>query len=258
MPTSSSNRPGSAQANPEDYELLLPQGQQQEPPTPMGQEEQFIKSEYRNGDLMANYAALCASLLTLIVTWIAIFSNNPTEAGWFALHPPLQVLALFIFTYGILTLQPTSQPKTKAAGLSRHQVAMFMLGLPFITIGSFAVWYNKYSKDKAHLVSWHGVFGFICMLWLYAQVALGGGSVWFGGAAFGGGMKAKGLWKYHRLSGYILFPLFLFTVNLGGAWSGWAEKNTQPGMRFIAYSVCPAVVLASVYWRVRLSKMKFF
>jgi len=58
MPTSSSNRPGSAQANPEDYELLLPQGQQQETPTPMGQEEQFIKSEYRNGDLMANYAAL--------------------------------------------------------------------------------------------------------------------------------------------------------------------------------------------------------
>jgi hypothetical protein len=27
---------------------------------------------------------------------------------------------------------------------------------------------------------------------------LGGGSVWFGGAAFGGGMKAKMIWKYHR------------------------------------------------------------
>jgi len=34
---------------------------------------------------------------------------------------------------------------------------MFMLGLPFITIGSFAVWYNKYSKGKSHLVTWHGV-----------------------------------------------------------------------------------------------------
>lgn len=41
-------------------------------------------------------------------------------------------------------------------------------------------------------------FGITCMAWVVAQVALGGGSVWFGGAAFGGGMKAKALWKYHR------------------------------------------------------------
>ncbi|KAF5373061.1 hypothetical protein D9758_001702 [Tetrapyrgos nigripes] len=240
--------------NPEDYELLLPS---QNADAAMGQEEQFIKSESRSGDRLANYVALGAAVMIMTVTWFAIF-NNLTGMGWFALHPPLQTLALVLFTYGILTLQPTSQPKTKAAGLGRHQVIMFMLGLPIITIGSFAVWYNKYSKDKPHLVTWHGVFGLVCMLWLFGQVALGGASVWFGGAALGGGMKAKAVWKYHRLSGYILFPLLLTTVNLGGAWSGWAERNTEYIIRLISYTVCPLVILAAVYSRVRTSKMKFF
>lgn len=41
------------------------------------------------------------------------------------------------------------------------------------------------------------------------QVFVGAGSVWFEGNLFGGGLKAKSLWKYHRVSGYLLFPLFL-------------------------------------------------
>ena len=31
-----------------------------------------------------------------------------------------------------------------------------------------------------------------------AQIVLGGGSVWFNGALFGGNPKAKLMWKYHR------------------------------------------------------------
>ena len=40
--------------------------------------------------------------------------------------------------------------------------------------------------------------GIISLVWLVAQVVVGGGSVWFGGKLFGGGRKAKLLWKYHR------------------------------------------------------------
>jgi len=37
------------------------------------------------------------------------------------------------------------------------------------------------------------------------QVFIGGGSVWFGGKLFGGGMKAKAVWKYHRYASQYLF-----------------------------------------------------
>jgi hypothetical protein len=42
------------------------------------------------------------------------------------------------------------------------------------------------------------MFGITSVVWMVFQVLIGGGSVWFEGAAFGGGMKAKSLWKYHR------------------------------------------------------------
>lgn len=40
--------------------------------------------------------------------------------------------------------------------------------------------------------------GIFCIIWLVAQVGLGAGSVWFDGAVFGGGIRAKAVWKYHR------------------------------------------------------------
>ena len=58
---------------------------------------------------------------------------------------------------GILTLQPTSQPKEKEEGLYRHQVAMFLLGFPAISFGTFSIFRNKQLHDSPSFVSWHGV-----------------------------------------------------------------------------------------------------
>ncbi|KAF9452841.1 hypothetical protein P691DRAFT_793915 [Macrolepiota fuliginosa MF-IS2] len=214
----------------------------------MGIDEQTgIKYEGRSGDRWASRAALTLA----VSTWLAILFNNPISFGWFAFHPTLQTLALTCFTYGVLTLQPTSQPKSKAAGFRRHQTAILYIGVPTITLGTLAVWYNKWLRDAAHFKTWHGTFGLICMLWLLAQIFVGAGSVWNGGALFGGGMKAKALWKYHRMSGYILFPLMLFTAHLGGGWSNWGENNTNSFVRFVAYTLAPALILTGIYARVR-------
>lgn len=35
-------------------------------------------------------------------------------------------------------------------------------------------------------------------MWIVVQVLVGGSTVWYGGAVWGGGAKAKALWKYHR------------------------------------------------------------
>ncbi|KAF4578588.1 hypothetical protein EYR40_001257 [Pleurotus pulmonarius] len=247
-------------ANQEAYELLLPSGQEDtsKQGETMGKEEQMLKPEGRPGDGLAKLAGLISAAVFLLVTWYAELSNDPKQHGWFALHPLLQSFSIALITYGILTLQPTSQPKTKAAGFARHHLAIFFIAFPSITVGTFAVWYNKHLNGRDHFLSWHGTLGITCMLWIIFQVLLGGGSVWFGGKAFGGGMKAKLLWRYHRLSGYLLFPLLLFTAYLGGARSGWATRNTSMGQRLVGYIIAPAVILGAVYARIRLSKMKFF
>jgi len=216
-----------------------------------------LVNESRPGDSVSRTATLIAASTLLSITWIIILTSNPFSVGWFAFHPPLQTLAMFIFTFGILTLQPTAQPKTKSAGLLRHQVAIFVFGFPSILFGTLAMFYNKWLRSAEHFTTWHGTIGILCIVWLLLQIFLGAGSVWFNGALFGGGMKAKSLWKYHRLSGYLLFSCLLFTVHLGGAWSNWGAKHSIWFVRFLAYTLSPAVILVALYQRVRLSKMQF-
>ncbi|KAF8644136.1 hypothetical protein AX16_008663 [Volvariella volvacea WC 439] len=223
----------------------------------MGREEQYLKREGRPGDDLLRYIALGSISIIVLATWALILSNISVGFGWFALHPPLQVLALGCFTYGILTLQPTSQPKTKAAGFKRHQAAILFIGVPSIIVGTSAISYNKWLNGKDHYTTWHGRLGILAVTWLVFQVLIGGGSVWFGGAAFGGGTKAKAVWKYHRLSGYLLFPLFLFTTHLGGVWSGWASTYANAFLRTVAFTLAPVALVIAIWARARTSKMNF-
>jgi hypothetical protein len=209
------------------------------------------KPEVRKGDTLAKTAAVTSILVLLITTWVVVLSNNPKALGWFSFHPPLQSLALCLFTFGILTLQPTSQPQTKKAGLARHQVFMICLAFPAILLGTTAMIYTKYSHGAPHFTTWHSKFGLVSIIWITLQVSIGAGSVWFGGAIFGGGEKAKTVYKYHRLSGYVLFSWLLVTAHLGGAWSTWVVDHTAFVTSLVAYTIAPVIVLVSVYSRVR-------
>ena len=63
-----------------------------------------------------------------------------------------------VFSVAILTLQPTSQPATKAAGLDLHQLVIVLLGMPALALGTASIVYKKwpyYSLD--YTLSWHGV-----------------------------------------------------------------------------------------------------
>jgi cytochrome b-561 domain containing protein 2 len=93
----------------------------------------------------------------------------------------------------------------------------------------------------------------------FIQIFLGAGSVWGNGRLFGGGMKAKSIWKYHRfvlsklmeyahfatlfvrLSGYLLFPFFLLTIAIGGGWSHWSTSAMSLVTRIFAYGIAPLV-----------------
>jgi len=217
----------------------------------------LTKPEGTKGDASASAVVWVSLIVFLVATWAIVLTNDPASLGWAQYHPPLQSLAITCFSYGILTLQPTSQPHTKAAGLVRHQIAMG-LGGTFILLGALAMIVNKNSHEAAHFTTWHGTLGIVSVAWIVVQALIGGSTVWFGGAVWGGGSKAKALWKYHRLSGYILFPVILFAAHLGGGWSSWAVHHSDDFVRLVAYSVAPLLIVAGVYARVRTSKMKFF
>jgi len=172
------------------------------------------------------------------VTWFTVLGNHPSDLGLFAFHPTLQTLSITLFIYGIaepffpavffsyiipgiVTLQPTSglNPKAKTAGLNRHQLIILGLAFPCISVGTLMIIWNKNIHEKPHFVTWHGTFGIMAIAWMvrqpvviaspvilisfhcqFLQMILGAGSVWFNGKLFGGGSKAKALWKYHRFA----------------------------------------------------------
>ena len=116
--------------------------------------------------------------VVLWTTWTIVLSSDLKSLSWLAFHPTLNTFAilcwilgtfphsstrpsLLITKYnarrtGILTLQPTSQPKTKAAGLTRHQIAM-LAGLTSVILGTSAVMAYKSANHVPHFTSWHGV-----------------------------------------------------------------------------------------------------
>lgn len=200
----------------------------------------------------APYCSLHQAFLT--TTWLMALNSSPSSP--FTYHPIFQSLGVSCFAYGILTLQPTSRPHSKAKALVRHQLAM-TFGLLCIILGTSAIIANKSIHYNDHFASTHAKLGLLAFVWILFQVFVGAGSVWFDGRLFGGGMKAKMVWKYHRLSGYMLFPLLIVTSSYGG-WSHWALKHSSFTTRIIAYTVSSLVLLASVLFRVRPSKMKFF
>lgn len=57
--------------------------------------------------------------------------------------------------------------------------------------------YEKRIYQGAETVSQK--LGLLALVWVLFQVLVGAGSAWFDGKLFGGGMKAKAVWKYHRL-----------------------------------------------------------
>ncbi|KAJ3574726.1 hypothetical protein NP233_g1581 [Leucocoprinus birnbaumii] len=215
----------------------------------MGSDDLIAKRQKRDGDALASSLVWAGVLAMTVTTWSIVFLQGFSSFRYFTYHLLLQPVAIGCFSYGILTLQPTNQPKTKAAGLERHQNVIFTVGFPAMALGSLAVAFNKYLRDYPHFVTSHAQLGLACSLWAVVQLCVGFGTTWNDGVLFGGGARAKALWKYHRLSGYILFGLMLFTCHLGGGWSDWGQNYTNDLVRFVAYTLSPIMISAGVCLR---------
>ncbi|KAF8319991.1 hypothetical protein DL93DRAFT_2108080 [Clavulina sp. PMI_390] len=217
-----------------------------------------ILNSTRRGDNILGLVAIGSLLAILIFTWVLVLSQPKltTALKYFAFHPTLQTLAVFLFGIGILLLQPipSTAPKLKRQGLQLHQIVQ-LVGLLSIAGGSTLMIVNKIDHGAAHFTTWHGKFGLISIIWILFQVLAGGASVWFGGRLVGGKAKGKALWKYHRISGYLLFTFLLITIHLAGGYSDWVHMVTTKTQRFWIYFVMPIIAFVGLAYRLRVSKL---
>lgn len=137
--------------------------------------------------------------LFLPLTWTLVLTADVAALGYFAPHPPLNALAITLFALGVAPVQPPTPPAgVRALRLATHQRILAGFAVPLMAVGTSFMWWNKEVHGAQHYTTWHAWFGCATLLWVLVQALVGGLSVWAGGAAFGGGAKAKAVYKYHR------------------------------------------------------------
>ncbi|KAL1883085.1 hypothetical protein VTK73DRAFT_10011 [Phialemonium thermophilum] len=198
--------------------------------------------------LGTGWIAQAGIILFLALTWSAVFLNPLLP--FFSPHPLLQSLGLFTLTQAILVLQPTWTPENKVVGARVH-ASLNLLSFLIFTAGVIIIEVNKIKSHGLHFHSAHGYLGVITAALLLVQY-LFGFLMWGVPAVFGGLDNAKALWKYHRLSGYVLYLLLLATV-LSSTQTDY-NRNVL-GIKFWSVLVAAALVVAGLYPRISLTKL---
>lgn len=147
-------------------------------------------------------------LLTASV-WANVFLNKLLP--FVSPHPLLNSAGILFITQAILIVQPTHTPQQKRQGTIAH-FTLNNLGLDALIAGLVIIEYNKFHSDPPHhFQSVHAILGLITYILLLLQ-ALVGFTAYFVPKLYGGVNQAKSLYKYHRISGYIVLVFMLATV----------------------------------------------
>lgn len=144
----------------------------------------------------------------MALIWASVFLN---PLILFSGHPLAQSLVVLTLTQSILVLQPTHTPEQKKLGQLVH-ASLNVFAILVLIAGVVIIEVNKFINNGVHFHSVHGYLGVITASVLLLQYAFGV-SMWAVPWLLGGEEKARGLWKYHRWSGYAVLILLLVTVS---------------------------------------------
>ncbi|KAA8575498.1 hypothetical protein EYC84_004651 [Monilinia fructicola] len=139
----------------------------------------------------------------------------------FSAHPLLNSAGLLVLTQGILILQPTHTPTQKHQGTLTHAGINALSG-GLLVAGLVVIEVNKFAHNGTHFVSAHAILGLITYVLLLVQ-SLVGFTQYYTPSLYGDISTAKSIYKYHRLSGYIVLLLFLATVSA----ATWTDFNVN-------------------------------
>ncbi|KAJ4383679.1 hypothetical protein N0V86_001734 [Didymella sp. IMI 355093] len=148
-----------------------------------------------------------------------------------------------------LVLQPTHTPAQKRSGTLAHALFHFF-GISALTAGLVIIELNKAGPGHEHFTSPHAILGLTFYILLYIQ-ALVGFTQYYVPSLYGGVDNAKSVYKYHRVSGYVIATLGLATICA----ATWTTYNLNVGhIQHWAIIVASVLVLAGTVPRIRLSK----
>ncbi|TIB85910.1 hypothetical protein E3Q06_01765 [Wallemia mellicola] len=164
--------------------------------------------------------------------------------------------AIFILNsggYGNLGPFPATAGTRKVRSFERHRKLIGYLALPAFLVGSSAMFYNKHLHGALHFTTWHSTAGLSVGVLLTIQSLVGLG---FTMPSKEKPLLPKTLYKYHRLSGYfILLPLLLLTVALGGGHSTWATTQASLTIRVLFVDLPALLIVLSLWARLRKQKL---
>ncbi|KAL4897239.1 hypothetical protein BDV59DRAFT_170173 [Aspergillus ambiguus] len=145
--------------------------------------------------------------MLIILIWSGIF-NHPLIL--FSAHPLLNSSAILLQIQATLILQPTITPQQKTLGTRVHY-SLQAVSLVLFIAAFIVIEVNK--GDHPRLTSPHGILGLTTYILIILQ-SLGGIVQYFlPQLVLGSVERGRSLYKYHRLSGYLLLILELVTVS---------------------------------------------
>lgn len=146
----------------------------------------------------------------------------------------------FLAFQAILLFSPQSsllQKLTRDTKIFIHWVLSVSAATCMI-IGGWVIYHNKEANNKPHLRSWHGLLGFITIIYFIVQ--LFGGIANKYSASLSTVIDSKYMRFMHAVSGMLLFLFLTGTVVLG-MYSNWFT-GVVTGTSFYACVLCPIII----------------
>lgn len=181
--------------------------------------------------------------------WSAVFE---ADFIFFSYHPLLNSAAVLLLVQGTLVLQPTALQKDKHDGTYVHSV-LNTLGVAALIAGLVVIEMNKASHPETRFQSVHGKMALVAYILIFVQW-LFGFATFFLPRVFGSVDRAKSLYKYHRISGYVL-QVYLLAVIAAATATPFNENVLH--MRLWAVIVASVLVLMGILPRVKKHKLGF-
>ncbi|KAL1969586.1 hypothetical protein VTN77DRAFT_8139 [Rasamsonia byssochlamydoides] len=182
------------------------------------------------------------------VVWTAVFSH---DLIFFSPHPLLNSAAVLLQVQAILVLQPTARPQQKTLGTRIHFGLLTVSTLAFIA-AFVIIEINK--GDHPRLVSPHGILGLVTYIIIILQALVGIAQYFLPVTIFGSVENGRKVYKYHRISGYVLLLLELATI--AAATQTDYNKNVL-NIKLWAVLVTAVLVILGVGAGIRKHKLGF-